>query len=372
MEREDSLRRRGALRLLLAGGGTGGHVIPALVLAREFQRRDPAREVLFVGSPRGIETRLVPPAGFPLEVLQIGMLQGQSAAARLQTLLELPRAVWKARRILDRFRPDVVLGVGGYASGPMMLAAAIGGIPLAVFEPNAVPGLVNRWMAPYVARAFVAFDEASRYFPAGKAVVTGIPVRHEFFNVPPAEHRPPFTVLVFGGSQGARSLNRAVIEALPSLDQQKPPLALLHQTGENEYNRVQEEIAKHSVPAEVFAFLDRMWEAFARADLVVCRAGASTIAELAAAGRAAILVPYPAAANEHQLRNAEALQRAGAALLIVDRDLSGERLASALRELLARPEQLLQMEAAMRRRAHPDAASRIVNELERLAHRAVT
>jgi UDP-N-acetylglucosamine--N-acetylmuramyl-(pentapeptide) pyrophosphoryl-undecaprenol N-acetylglucosamine transferase len=369
MERKDSRGRRGGLKLLIAGGGTGGHVIPALVLAREFHRRDPAREVLFVGSRRGIETQLVPPAGFSLEYLKVGMLQGQSAAARLQTLLELPRAVWGALRILDRFRPHVVLGVGGYASGPVMLAAAFRGTPLAVFEPNAFPGLVNRWIAPYAARAFVSFEEATRYFAAGKAVVTGIPVRDEFFKIPPVEHRAPFTVLIFGGSQGARSINRAVIGALPSLAQQKPPLALLLQTGENEYNRVQEEVAKHSVAAEVFAFLDRMWEAFSRADVVVCRAGASTVAELAAAGRAAILVPYPTAANQHQLRNAEALERAGAARLILDKDLSGERLSSALRELLDRPEQLRQMESAMRRMAHPDAAPRIVDELERLSSR---
>jgi UDP-N-acetylglucosamine--N-acetylmuramyl-(pentapeptide) pyrophosphoryl-undecaprenol N-acetylglucosamine transferase len=355
----------------VAGGGTGGHVIPALVLAREFQRRDPERKVLFVGTRRGLEAPLVPPAGFPLEFLEVGKLQGQSLGERLKTLLALPRACWQAGRILDRFQPHVVLGVGGYASGPMMLAAAFRDIPLAAFEPNAVPGLVNRWMAPYVARAFVAFEEASRYFGVGRAVLTGIPVRQEFFQVPPAAHRPPFTVLVFGGSQGARSLNRAVIEALPSLDQQKPPLALLHQTGESEYNRVQEEVAKHSVPTEVFAFLDRMWEAVGRADVVVCRAGASTVAELAGAGRAAILVPLPTAANEHQLRNAEALERAGAARLILDRELTGGRLAGALRELLEEPEQLRRMEAAMRRRAHPDAAARIVDELERLGARAV-
>ncbi|MBI3933278.1 MAG: undecaprenyldiphospho-muramoylpentapeptide beta-N-acetylglucosaminyltransferase [Acidobacteria bacterium] len=359
------------MRLLVAGGGTGGHVIPALVLAREFRRRDPSREVLFVGTRRGIETRLVPPAGFPLEFLEIGMLQGQSLATRLKTILALPRACWQAMRILDRFRPHVVLGVGGYASGPLMLAAAFRGTPLAVFEPNAYPGLVNRWMAPYVARAFVAFEEATRYFPVGKAIVCGIPVRDEFFEVPPAEHRPPFTVLVFGGSQGARSINRAVLQALPRLDQQKAAIALLHQTGENEYNRVQEEAAKYSAAVEVFAFLDRIWEAFARANLVVSRSGAGTVAELAAAGRAAILVPYPAAANEHQLRNAQALERMGAARVILDRELNGETLWNAVRDLLERPEQLQRMETAMRRVAHPEAASRMVDELERLASRAL-
>jgi UDP-N-acetylglucosamine--N-acetylmuramyl-(pentapeptide) pyrophosphoryl-undecaprenol N-acetylglucosamine transferase len=358
------------VRLLIAGGGTGGHVIPALVLAQEFCRRAAARKVLFVGSRRGIESRLVPPAGFPLEYLQVGMLQGQSAAIRFQTLFNLPLAVWRGMKILERFQPHVVLGVGGYASGPVMLAAAFRGTPLAVFEPNAHPGLVNRWIAPYVARAFVAFDEATRCFGAGKAMVTGIPVRSEFFSVPPARHRPPYTVLLFGGSQGAHSINRAVIEALPSLDQLQPAPALLHQTGQSEYNRVREEVAKHSLSAEVFPFLDRMWEAFSRADLVVCRSGASTVAELAAAGRAAVLIPYPTAANEHQLRNAEALERAEAARVILDRELTGERLASTLREMLASPEQLRRMEKAIRNLAHPDAASQIVDELETMAGRA--
>jgi len=374
MEREDPLGRTNRLRLLVAGGGTGGHVIPALVLAREFLRRDPlrpnsSREVLFVGTRRGIETRLVPPAGFPLELLEVGMLQGQSLRVRMSTLIDLPRSCWQAMKILDRFRPHVVLGVGGYASGPVMLAAAFRGIPLAVFEPNAYPGLVNRWIAPYVARAFVAFEGAVRFFGSGKTVVSGIPVREEFFSVPPARRRPPFTVLLFGGSQGARSINRAVVEALPKLDQLKAQVALLHQTGENEYNRVQEEVAKHSVSVQVFAFLDRMWDAFSRADLVVCRSGASTVAELAAAGRAAILVPYPAAANEHQLRNAEALQRIGAARLILDRNLDGETLSGAIVELLERPDELQRMESAMRRMAHPQAATRIVDELERLGKR---
>ena len=370
MGREDSLGRERPLRLLLAAGGTGGHVIPALVVAQEFCRRDPSRQVLFVGAARGIENRLVPAAGFPLERLAIGALQGQSVAVRLKTLLALPNALWQALRILERFQPHVVLGVGGYAAGPMMLAAAFRGIPLAVLEPNAVPGLANRWVAPYVTRAFVAFEEAQPYFGAGKSLVTGIPVRQEFFDVPGKSHGSPFTVLVFGGSQGARRLNQAVVEALPNLAQTTAPsnlqLAFLHQTGESEYNRVREEVAKHSAPVEVFAFLDRMWEAFARADLAVCRAGANTVAELAAAGRAAILVPFPAAADEHQLRNAEAMERLGAASLILDRDLNGERFLKAVRELLENPEQLRRMEAAMRRVAHPEATSRIVSELERL------
>jgi UDP-N-acetylglucosamine--N-acetylmuramyl-(pentapeptide) pyrophosphoryl-undecaprenol N-acetylglucosamine transferase len=342
-------------------------VIPALVIAREFRCRHPEASVLFVGTPRGIENRLVPEAGFSVELLQVGLLQGQSVATRIRTLLELPRAVWQADRILERFQPNVVLGVGGYAAGPMMLAAAWSGIPLAVLEPNAYPGLTNRWIAPYVSRAFIGFPEAASFFPPNKATEAGIPVRQEFFQISPKPHQPPFTVLVFGGSQGARSLNRAVVEALPELDQFGESLLLLHQTGQTEYNAIREAYAKHAVRAEVFPYIERMPEAFARADLVVCRAGASTVAELAAAGRAAILVPYPAAANRHQLRNAESLATRGAAHVILDRELNGKQLARAIRELLSEPVRLERMEAAMRRAAHPDAATRVVEEIERMS-----
>ena len=355
------------MRLLLAAGGTGGHVIPALVVARELCARHPDGEVLFVGTRRGVETRLVPQAGFPVEFLEVGALQGQSVRARRKTLTQLPRAVWKSGQILERFQPHVVLGVGGYAAGPVMLAAALAGVPLAVLEPNAVPGLANRWVAPYVRRAFLAFTEAVSYFGAGRSLVVGTPVRAEFFQVKPKRHEPPFTVLIFGGSQGARSLNRAAMEALPRLAQWKDAPLLLHQTGESEYNAVRECYAKHAARGEVFPYIEAMPETFARADLVVCRAGANTVAELAAAGRAAILVPFPAAANQHQLRNAEALERLGAARVVLDRELNGERLADALQELLGSPEKLARMEAAMRRAARPDATARIVEEIEKLA-----
>ena len=218
-----------------------------------------------------------------------------------------------------------------------MLQAAWSGIPLAVLEPNAYPGLTNRWVAPYVSRAFVGFPEAASYFHPNKVTEAGIPVREEFFRIRPKPHRPPFTVLVFGGSQGARSINRAVVEALPKLDQFGESLLLLHQTGETEYNAIREAYARHSVRAEVVPFIEAMPEAFARADLVVCRSGASTVAELAAAARAAILVPYPAAANRHQLRNAESLAVRGAARVILDGELSGERLVAEIGELLADP-----------------------------------
>jgi UDP-N-acetylglucosamine--N-acetylmuramyl-(pentapeptide) pyrophosphoryl-undecaprenol N-acetylglucosamine transferase len=368
------------MKLLIAGGGTGGHVIPALTIAREFCARAAAqpqqRQVMFVGTARGMESRLVPPAGFPLELLQVGALQGQSSLTRVKTLLGLPGAIGNSLAILKRFQPHVVLGVGGYAAGPMMLAAALRGVPLAVYEPNAHPGLANRWVARFARRAFVNFAEAANAFGASKTIQTGIPVRAEFFAIPTRPHTAPLTVLVFGGSQGARSLNRAVVEALPLMAQSATfaqlPVRLLIQTGQSEYNQVREAVEKFPGPSaecrhQVFAFMDRMWETFAQSDLVVCRAGATTVAELAAAGRAAVLVPYPAAANQHQLRNAEALEKLGAARLLLDRDLNGETLLQAVAELLGSPQRLAAIETAIRREARPNACGQIVDELESLA-----
>ena len=355
------------MRLLLAAGGTGGHVIPALVVAQELSERSPSHQVLFAGTVRGVENKLVPAAGFPLERVEVGALQGQPPATRLLNFLRLPRALWQASRLQEKFLPDVVLGVGGYAAGPVMLAGGIAGIPLAALEPNAFPGLANRWVAPYVTSAFLAFPQTASYFASAAPSVVGVPVRREFFAVQPKRHHPPFTVLIFGGSQGARSLNRAAVEALPLLARNKENLFLVHQTGQSEYNAVKEAYEKHSLRAEVLPYIEKMAEAFAGADMVVCRAGANTLAELAAAGRAAVLVPFPSAANQHQLRNARALADIGAARLIPDRELSGERLFAVLQELLGDPQGLEQMESHIRSTAHPEAASRIVDELERLA-----
>ena len=361
------------MRFLMAAGGTGGHVIPALVVARELMARNPDCRVLFVGTAKGVENRLVPQAGFPLELVDVGALQRQSWAARSRTFFRLPRALWQASRILRKFQPQVVLGVGGYAAGPVMLAAALMGIPLAVLEPNAFPGMANRWIAPFVARAFLAFPEAASFFGHGKPLIAGIPVRREFFEIRPhpqtQPRESPFTVLVFGGSQGARTLNRAVMEALPKLAQCGKQIRLLHQTGQNEYNAVKEAVAKYPVQAEVFPYIEGMPEAFARADLVVCRAGANTVAELAAAGKAAILVPFPAAANQHQLRNAEAVARTGAARLILDKELNGETFFSAVEELCEGPEKLNRMEARIRNFGRPEATALIADELERLGGR---
>ncbi len=352
------------MRAILAGGGTGGHVIPALAIAQELTARFGERPV-FVGTDRGIETRLVPAAGFELHLIAVGQLKSVSLATRLATLAGLPRAVFQSLRILRQVRPQVVIGMGGYASGPVMLAAALAGVPTVAFESNFVPGFANRRMAPFVQAAAVQFEETARYFR--RAEVTGVPVRPEFFDLPPRPPDAPPSLLVFGGSQGARALNRVVLDCLPALSQALPGLRIVHQTGERDYNDAQAAYAASAVSAVVTPFIEGMAQAFGGADLLLCRSGASTVAEIAAAGKAAILVPFPRATDDHQRRNAEALVRQGAAEMILEADLTPERLLRTVAGLLGDRARLHAMGAAARRLAHRDAARAIVELAARAA-----
>jgi len=354
------------MKVMLAGGGTGGHVFPALAVAEELRRRDAKNEVLFVGTEQGLEARLVPAAGYSLRTLPAAGLKGVSLGAKLRSLSLLPGSLWSSRRLLREFRPNTVFGVGGYASGATMLAAAIGGWPTVLFEPNAEPGLANRMLAPFVRAAAVTHEQAAARF-GRKAVVTGSPVRAEFFEAKPKEHKPPFTVLVFGGSRGALAINRAVMDALEALGKSGLALRFVHQTGERDHTAVRVAYARREINAEVLPFINDMPARLAAADLVVCRAGASTVAELCAAGRTAILIPYPQATDQHQLRNAEALVRTGAARLLEQSALGGERLAGEIIELLRHPERLAEIGAAARRLARPDAAARIADLIESVA-----
>jgi UDP-N-acetylglucosamine--N-acetylmuramyl-(pentapeptide) pyrophosphoryl-undecaprenol N-acetylglucosamine transferase len=354
-----------SMRAVIAGGGTGGHVIPALAIARELRERFRA-EVLFVGTARGLENRLVPAAGFELRLIEVGALNRVSLATRLRTLTALPRAILASSQILGQYRPDVVVGVGGYASGPAMLAAALHSLPTLVFEPNVVPGFANRVVAPMVSLAAVQFEQTARTFR--RAVITGVPVRREFFFVPPysePDHKP--TLLVFGGSQGASGLNRVMLDSLAALQRQISGIHIIHQTGERDYNEAQGAYLRAGISAEVYPFIDDMPGVFARADLLVCRSGASTVAEVTAAGRPAIFVPFPKAADDHQLRNAEALANAGAAELIVEAELSSERLVQKLKSLLQDRARLTHMAQAARSLAHPRAAQEIADLAARLA-----
>ena len=357
------------LRVLIAGGGTGGHIIPALAVARELVARHGA-EVLFVGTARGMESRMVPEAGFNLKLVEVGQLKNVSLLTRLRTLIDLPRSILACRRLIREFNPGVVFGVGGYASGPAMAAALWMKIPAMAFEPNAMPGLANRLVGKRVQAAAVNFAAATDFFR--NAEVTGIPVRAEFFALqPPAAAH----LLIFGGSQGARIFNTALPRILIGLLDAIPGLTVLHQSGARNFEATQAAYAATGADAscwQVKPFIDNMPTQFARATLVMARSGASTVAELAAAGKPALLVPFAAAADDHQRRNAEEMVKAGAALLLdeTDLDVDGKLLAS-ITGLLTSPERLTAMAAAACTQAHPDAAERIANRLAGLAEAMV-
>lgn len=350
------------MRAILAGGGTGGHVIPALAIARELRSNFDA-EIIFIGTSRGMETRLVPRAGYELKLVEVGALNRVSAATQVRTLLNLPRAIWRAGRYISEFRANVVIGVGGYASGPGMIAAAALGVPTVAFEPNVVPGFANRRLAPVLAAACVQFEETCCNFR--NCYVTGIPVRQEFFHVPPRPRGSQPTLLVFGGSQGARRINEVLLDSLKALYQAIPNLIILHQTGERDYENAQAAYLQAGVRAEVSPFIDNMPEAFARADLLLCRSGASTVAEVMAAGKPAIFIPFPQAADDHQMRNAQALARMSAAVVIRQDDLAPATLVASIAELLRDPARLQAMGLAAREHAHPHAA----HDIARIAAR---
>ncbi|MGB6131154.1 MAG: undecaprenyldiphospho-muramoylpentapeptide beta-N-acetylglucosaminyltransferase [Acidobacteriaceae bacterium] len=348
-----------AARFLIAGGGTGGHIIPALAIADELKARYGAK-ILFVGTARGLESRLVPQAGYRLELIRAGQLNRVSLGTRLRTLVDLPRGFLQCVGLLRSFRPDAVIGVGGYASGPMMGAAILKGVPTLAFEPNAVPGMANRLVGRWVKAAAVNFAPAAQYFRG--AQVTGIPVRAEFFRLEARPEGAASHLLVFGGSQGARVLNAMMPKIAAALLEAVPGLTILHQAGARHAEATLAAYDTSGAPRNrwrVEAFLDDMPRQFAAADLVLSRSGASTVAELCAAGKPAVLIPFPQAADDHQRRNAEVLAEAGAAEMLLELELTPERLLRTLTDLLRSPEKLRGMAEKARALAHPDAAERI-------------
>src|SRR5277367_771124 len=313
------------MKLLIAGGGTGGHVIPALAIAKEWLSRGKEREVVLVGTERGIEMKLVPQAGLPLETLRVAGLKGKGGATLLRNVAMLGPAMMDARRVLKKHKPVAAFGVGGYAAGPMMLATWLSGVPNVIFEPNAEPGLTNKMLARLSKRIATGYEVSAQVW-GKKAVVTGCPVRSEFFSIAPRKLEKPFRLLITGGSQGALPINRTFVDAMDRLAARKDELSIVHQTGDRDYNAVRTAYARREINAEVAPFLTNMAERFAWADVILCRAGAITAAEIAAAGRAAIFVPFGAATDSHQLRNAQEMQRAGAGRLISEKELTAERL----------------------------------------------
>ena len=352
-------------KLLIAGGGTGGHVFPALAIAREWISRGTEREVVFVGTERGIEARLVPEAGFRLETIRSAGLKGIGGIRLARNAAKLAPAMWDSFSILRRHKFCAALGVGGYAAGPMMLAAVLGGLPTVVFEPNAEPGFTNRVLARMATRIATAYEGPTKLW-GRKATLTGIPVRPEFFSIAPRAPSEPFHILITGGSQGAQVINRTLVDAAALFTARKNRISIVHQTGERDYNAVRVAYARHEIHAEVLPFIRNMAERFAQSDLIVCRAGAITVAEIAAAGRAAVFIPFGASTDSHQLRNAQAMQRAGAALLIPEPQLTAERITQDIFGLLDEPAALEVMAASARRLAKPRAVQDIVDIIEQV------
>jgi UDP-N-acetylglucosamine--N-acetylmuramyl-(pentapeptide) pyrophosphoryl-undecaprenol N-acetylglucosamine transferase len=376
------------VRVLIAGGGTGGHLYPGIALARELLRRDGSTEVTFVGTAQGIEAKVVPREHFPLDLIRVAGLKGKSRRERARGFLLLPVAAADAWRVLSKRRPDVVIGVGGFASGPVLALAAARGYPTMLLEQNALPGITNRLLARVVRAAAVNFESALAYFPS-TGFVAGNPVRPEFFSAESEEKHDPFDssdagrgvalaqgkrhdaarLLIFGGSQGAHAINVAMVEAASRLAASGIRLAITHQTGERDLDLVRNAYAHAGLAARVEAFIYEIDREMKAADVVICRAGATTLAELAASGTPAILVPLPNSTDDHQRMNAEVVARAGAAVALEERGLTGETLAAAITGLVGDEARRRRMAMAARQLARPDAAQRIADRVEHLALR---
>ncbi len=351
------------MRLIITGGGTGGHVYPGIAVALELMRRDSNSEALFVGASRGVERELVPKAGLKLALLNVSGLRGEGIAGKISGIARLVKAIFECIGIIRRFKPDVTLGVGGYASGAMGVASVLTGVPLTLAEQNSAPGLTNRWLSRVSKRVFVTWPGSEEFFPNGRARITGNPIRPEFFSAPPEEKSDTLKILVIGGSGGARSINNAMVEAIQKLDETGIKLSVTHQTGKTEASDVKGAYSSARFSWEVAPFFYDLPLRMADADLIVSRAGAGALAEICAVGKAAIYVPYPYAADDHQMKNAEKMMSVGAALVVADSDLDGDFLVKTILELACDRNSLARMGEKAKAMATPDSAGLIVDEL---------
>lgn len=351
------------MKLIIAGGGTGGHLFPGIAMAEEFLKRNRDDRILFVGTDKGIEKRVLGELGYSLQTIDVAGVKGKGWKKSLAALSRIPGSLIQSFRIIREFRPDLVVGVGGYASGPVVLTASLLGVPTAIAEQNALPGLTNRILGKVVDRIFVSFEQTGRRFDARKVVMSGNPIRQAFFGErkETERHHRPFTVLIFGGSQGAHAINRAVMDALDDLAPLRDDLQIIHQTGSRDQEEVARTYEMKGLRAEALSFITDMAAAYRRADLLVCRAGATSIAEITAAGKAAVLIPFPFAVEDHQTSNAEVLVQAGAAEMIPEKELTGVRLAASIRSYHNHPELLRSMEIQSARLGNVRAAAKIVD-----------
>lgn len=351
------------MRVVIAGGGTGGHLFPGIAVAEEFIKRDRKTEVLFIGTKRGIESKLLGQAGYKLKIIDIEGIKGRGFPALVKGFYQIPQSMWQSGRILKQFRPQITIGVGGYASGPAVMAAYLMGIPTAIAEQNAVPGITNRILGKFADKIFVTYEQTTTLFSRSKVLLSGNPVREAFTGargLPKAEKDFRF-LLIFGGSQGAMAINKSVVEMLPELQKMKTKIRVLHQTGAREVESVRDAYSRYGIQADVTPFIVDMAGAYRQADLIICRAGATSLAEITAAGKAPILIPFPWATNDHQTKNARALADAGAAIMINENDLNGNKLFEVVENLLNNPTKLQQMEENSAKFGNIDAAATIVD-----------
>ena len=352
------------MKVLIAAGGTGGHIYPGIAVAKEILRRDASSEIRFVGTARGLENKIVPENGFKLELINSAGLKSVGFVGKLKGLFVLPKSFLEARSLIKSFKPDIVIGAGGYVSGPVLMMASLMKVPTLVMDSNALPGFTNRQLARFVDKAALTFEEALPYF-GKKGIVTGNPVRGEFFDVQTKTRGKDFNLLIFGGSQGARVINNTMVEALGFLP--KENLKITHQTGEADFEKISEFYNRAGRgDSDVRKYISDMVAQFEKTDLIISRAGATTCAELAAAGKAAIMIPLLTAADDHQRKNAEALQNAGAARMILQMDLNAEVLAKEINDLINAPEKISEMEKAARKLGKKDAAKVTVDLIENM------
>jgi len=354
------------MRVIIAGGGTGGHLFPGIAIAEELTMRDRNNHVLFVGTAAGLEARILPKRKIPLQTIPVRGLKGKSLVHKLQSLGTIPWAVVRSLDIIKRFCPDLVIGLGAYVAGPILLAASLRRIPRVIQEQNVIPGATNRISSRLARRVFLSFEESRRYFAGEKVMVTGNPIRREFGLPIKTKKTEGFGLLVFGGSRGAHRINQAMVDALDSFGDLKPHLRIIHQTGFDDAPEVAEIYQRKGFTARVESFIEDMVTSYRESDLVVCRAGATTIAELTACGRAAILIPYPFAADNHQEINARTMVDRGAAQMILDRNLSGVGLARMIRLFFHNSSMIRAMARVSAGLGRPDAAQRLVDECYRI------
>ena len=360
------------MKLLIAGGGTGGHLFPGMAVAEEFLARDPSNQVLFVGTERGIEARAVPAAGYPLELISAAGVRGKGGLSQIKAAAMMLLGYSQSRKVLKHYRPDFVLGVGGYASLPMVLAARGMQVPCFIHEQNAVPGMTNKLLARFARQVFITLEESAKFFPEDRILVTGNPLRRQILDMiatvsatvmPEIEIGTPFRLFVFGGSQGAHAINMAMMSALPQLADLAGRLDICHQTGEDDCPAVRGAYSGSQIAASAQPFISDMATEYRKADLIICRAGATTIAEVTACGKACLFIPFPHAVDDHQRRNAEALLKKQACFMMLEHELSGERLASLIRDVMNDPALLRQTGKAAFSLARLDAARIIVDEM---------